>query len=125
MVALVPPPARLQLIGESSAGHTAPGRDVRLSAGSAFDLTAKRIQTTYSTRRDSTRTIATADFKVTLTSAKDSATTVEVLEDRAGEWSVLSSSLPAEKVSSTRTRFRVRVPGKGEAVLTYRVRVVW
>jgi len=62
---------------------------------------------------------------VTLTSAKDSATTVEVLEDRAGEWSVLSSSLPAEKVSSTRTRFRVRVPGKGEAVLTYRVRVVW
>jgi len=116
---------RLQLIGESSAGHTAPGRDVRLSAGSAFDLTAKRIQTTYSTRRDSTRTIATADFKVTITSAKDSATTVEVLEDRAGEWSVLSSSLPAEKVSSTRTRFRVRVPGKGEAVLTYRVRVVW
>jgi len=53
------------------------------------------------------------------------ATDVEVLEDRAGEWSVLSSSLPAEKVSSTRTRFRVRVPGKGEAVLTYRVRVVW
>jgi hypothetical protein len=116
---------RLQLIGESSAGHTAPGRDVRLSAGSAFDLTAKRIQTTYSTRRDSTRTIAKAEFKVTITSAKDSATTVEVLEDRAGEWSVLSSSLPAEKVSSTRTRFRVRVPGKGEAVLTYRVRVVW
>jgi hypothetical protein len=116
---------RLQLIGESSAGHTAPGRDVRLSAGSAFDLTAKRVQTTYSTRRDSTRTIATADFKVTITSAKDTAVTVEVLEERAGEWSVLASSLPAEKVSSSRTRFRVRVPAMGEATLTYRVRVVW
>jgi len=116
---------RLQLIGESSAGHTAPGRDVRLAAGSAFDLTGKRIQTTYSTRRDSTRTIATADFKVTITSAKDTAVTVEVIEERFGEWSVLSSSLPAEKLSSTRTRFRVRVPAMGEASVTYRVRVVW
>jgi hypothetical protein len=116
---------RLQLIGESSAGHIAPGRDVRLAAGSAFDLTAKRIQTTYVTRRDSTRTIGTAEYKVTITSAKDSAVTVEVIEERFGEWSVLSSSVPAEKVSSTRTRFRVRVPAMGEATVTYRVRVVW
>ena len=116
---------RLQLIGESSAGHTAPGSDVRLSAGTAFDLTATRVQTSYSTRRDSLRTIATADYRVTIKNAKDSAATVDVLEERGGEWSVLSSSIPAEKLSSTRTRFRVRVPGKGEATLTYRVRVVW
>lgn len=116
---------RLQLIGESSAGHIAPGRDVRLAAGSAFDLTAKRVQTTYATRRDSLRTIATAEYRVTITSAKDTAVTVEVLEERAGDWAVLSSSTPAEKLSSTRTRFRVRVPALGEATLTYRVRVVW
>ena len=116
---------RLQLIGESSAGHTAPGRDVRLAAGSAFDLTATRVQTTYTTRRDSLRTIATADYKVTVVNAKDSTVTVDVLEERGGEWAVLSSSLPAEKLSSTSTRFRVRVPAHGEATLTYRVRVVW
>jgi len=116
---------RLQLIGESSAGHTAPGRDLRLSAGSAFDLTAKRVQMSYSTRRDSLRTIATADYRITITSAKDSAVTVEVIEERQGDWTVLSSSIPGEKISSTRTRFRVRVPARGEAVLTYRVRVVW
>jgi hypothetical protein len=116
---------RLQLIGESSAGHTAPGRDLRLSAGAAFDLTAKRVQMSYSTRRDSLRTIATADYRVTITSAKDSAVTVEVIEERFGDWTVLSSSIPGEKISSTRTRFRVRVPAMGEAVLNYRVRVVW
>ena len=116
---------RLQLIGESSAGHTAPGRDLRLSAGAAFDLTAKRVQMTYSTRRDSLRTIATADYRVTITSAKDTAVTVEVIEERHGDWAVLSSSIPGEKISSTRTRFRVRVPAMGEAVLNYRVRVVW
>ena len=116
---------RLQLIGESSAGHTAPGTDLRLSAGSAFDLTAKRVQMSYSTRRDSLRTIATADYRVSITSAKDTAVTVDVIEERRGEWTVISSSLPAEKVSSTRTRFRVRVPALGETVLNYRVRVIW
>lgn len=116
---------RLQLIGESGGSHTAPGSDIRLSAGSAFDLTAKRVQLTYSTRRDSTRTIATADYRVTLTSAKDSASVVDVIEERRGEWSVLSSSVPAERLSSTRMRFRVRVPANGEAVLNYRVRVIW
>jgi hypothetical protein len=116
---------RLQLIGESSAGHTAPGTDVRLAAGDAFDLTATRTQMTYSTRRDSLRTIATADYRVRIASAKDSAVTVEVWEERAGEWSVIQSSVPAERLSSTRTRFRVRVPARGEAVLTYRIRAVW
>ena len=116
---------RLQLIGEASAGHIAPGSDARLQAGNAFDLTATRVQLSYTTRRDSLRTIATADYRVTVKSAKDSVATVEVLEERGGEWTLLSSSVPGERVSSTRTRFRLRVPAKGEAVLTYRVRVVW
>ena len=34
---------------------------------------------------------------------------------------MLQSSVPAEKVSSTITRFRVKVPASGEATLTYRV----
>jgi hypothetical protein len=120
----------LQLIGEASLDHTPAGNDLRLNAGNAFDLTAKRVQTSYITRRDSTtargvHTLATADYRVTLKNATDSATTIAVEEERAGEWSVLASSVPAEKVSSTLTRFRVRVPARGEAVLTYRIRVIW
>jgi hypothetical protein len=116
---------RLQLIGESSSGHTAPGSDLRLPAGEAFDLTARRIQTAYTTRRDSSRTVATAAYRVTVTNARDSVALVDVLEERQGEWSVLESSVPAEKLSSTRTRFRLRVPPRGETVLDYRIRVVW
>jgi hypothetical protein len=120
---------RAQLVGEASMDHTPAGEDVRLSAGQAFDLTARRVQTTYVTRRDSTRagwrTQATADYRVTLRNATDSAVTVDVQEERSGEWSVLQSSVPAEKVSSTITRFRVKVPANGEAALTYKVRVVW
>lgn len=120
---------RAQLVGEAFMDHTPAGEDVRLSAGTAFDLTARRVQTSYTTRRDSTRagwhTVANADYRVTVRNATDSATTVSVQEERSGEWSVLKSSVPAEKVSSTIARFRVKVPARGEAVLTYRVRVVW
>jgi hypothetical protein len=120
----------LQLVGEASMDHTPAGSDLRLNAGNAFDLTARRVQASYSTRRDSTKargihTVATADYRVTLKNAGDSAATIDVQEERAGEWSVLASSVPAEKVSSTITRFRVRVPARGETVLTYRIRVLW
>ena len=116
---------RLQLIGEASLDHTPAGEDLRLTAGNAFDVTAKRVQSTYTTRRDSLTTWATADYTVTLTNAKDSSVTVDVLEQRPGEWSVLSSSVPGDKLSSTTTRFRVVVPARGSRVLTYRVRVKW
>jgi len=116
---------RPQLVGESTLEHTAAGQNLRLDAGAAFDLTARRVQTDYQTQREGQRTVATASYSVKVANAKDSTATVDVLETRAGEWSVVSSSLPAEKVSSTVTRFRVRVAPKGETVLTYRVRVVW
>ena len=119
-----------QLVGEAAVQHTAPGEDLRLAAGTAFDFTAKRVQTGYLTRRDSTkaagvRTVATADYRVTIANATDSAATVDVLEERGGEWSVLSSSVPAEKLSSTRSRFRTKVPARSEATVSYRVRIVW
>ena len=121
---------RLQLVGESTIDHTPAGEELRLPAGTAFDLSARRVQTSYATRRDSVaagqwRTLATADYRVTLRNAGDTRVTVDVIEERAGEWTVVSSSLKPEKVSATRTRFRVPVPARGSATLTYRVRVVW
>jgi hypothetical protein len=121
---------RAQLVGEAALEHTPAGRELRLDAGVAFDLTARRVQTSYVTRRDSTkahgvRTIATADYRVTVRNATDSVATVDVIEERAGEWAVLSSSVPAEKLSTVRTRFRTKVPARGETAVTYRLRIVW
>jgi hypothetical protein len=116
---------RPQLVGEAGAGHTPAGQPLRLAAGAAFDLAGERVQTEYTTTREGQRTIAFATYRVTVRSAKDSAVTVEVLEERGGEWSVIESSTPAERVSSSQTRFRLSVPARGEAVLRYRVRVVW
>ena len=120
---------RLQLVGEASTDHTPAGEALRLSAGTAFDITARRVQTSYTTSQEPggkpRRTIALADYRVTLNNAKEEAVTVVVEERRAGEWRIEESSVPAEKVSSTITRFKVDVPARGEAVLTYRVWARW
>lgn len=122
---------RLQLIGETNIDHTPAGEDLELNAGTAFDLTARRVQLTWQTGRDSSlsrrfiRTYAIASYADTLRNAGASDVTIDVYEMRMGEWTVLSSSLPAERLSSTKVRFRVKVPAAGQAILTYRIRAVW
>jgi hypothetical protein len=44
---------RLQLVGEAGVRHTPAGQDLELKAGNAFDLTARRRQTEFTTERDS------------------------------------------------------------------------
>jgi hypothetical protein len=121
---------RLQLIGESAIGHTPAGRDLRVQSGDAFDLTVERVQTDYAmeqippARRGLPATQrVTASYRVTLTSAKAEAVTVDVREVHWGEWRITASSIPAEKLSSSEFRFRVPVPANGTATLTYTVQV--
>lgn len=120
---------RLQLVGEAGVRHTPAGQDLELKAGNAFDLTARRRQTEFTTERDSSaagvRIRATAAYEVALTNARDSAVTVSVYEQRGGEWAVTASSVPPDKISATTVRFRVAVPARGSATLTYRIRAVW
>jgi len=119
---------RLQLVGEASSGHTAPGRDLRVQSGDAFDITAERVQTDYAQeqlappkRGMAPRQRITASYKVTISNAKPAAVTVDVREARFGVWRVTDSSVPAEKLSATEVRFRIPVPANGEATLTYTV----
>ena len=121
---------RVQLIGEAAIDHTAPGRDLRVQSGDAFDVTAERVQTDYTQetlppprRGVPARQRVTAAYKVTITNAKAEAVTVDVRESRFGVWRIVDSSVPAEKISATEMRFRVSVPASGEVVLTYTVQI--
>jgi hypothetical protein len=121
---------RVQLVGEAGIDHTAPGRDLRVQSGDAFDVTAERIQTDYLQeqippirRGFPVRQRFTASYRVTLSNAKPDPVTVDVRETRGGPWVVVTSSVPSEKLSATEVRFRVAVPAKGEATVTYTVQV--
>ncbi len=121
---------RVQLIGEASNDHTAPGRDLRVQSGDAFDITAERLQTDWNQeqlppvrRGMPNRQRLTAAYRVTIANAKSEAVTVDVREAHFGSWTITESSVPPEKVSSTESRFRVQVPASGEATLTYTVQI--
>jgi hypothetical protein len=60
---------------------------------------------------------------VTLHNAKQEPVSVDVRETRSGTWVVVTSSVSAEKLSATEIRFRVSLPAKGDATLTYTVQV--
>jgi hypothetical protein len=121
---------RLQLIGEAATAHQAPGRDLKVQSGDAFDVTAERVMTDYNQetlpplrRGLPNRQRATAALRVTISNAKGEPVTVDVRETRWGEWRIVESSLPSEKLSSSEVRFRVPVPANGEATLTYTVQI--
>jgi hypothetical protein len=71
----------------------------------------------------SVRQRVTASYRVTVSNAKTAAATVDVRESHFGAWTVVESSAPAEKLSSTETRFRLALPAGGQAVLTYTVQI--
>jgi hypothetical protein len=121
---------RVQLIGEASNDHTAPGRDLRLQSGDAFDITAERVQTDFNQEQIPparkglpVRQRLTAAYRVTITNAKTEPVTVDVRESRYGNWKITESSIQPEKLTSTESRFRIAVPASGEATLTYTVQI--
>jgi len=121
---------RVQLIGEAANDHTAPGRDLRLQSGDAFDVSAERVQTDFTQetlppirRGLPNRQRLTAAYRVTIANAKAEVVTVDVREARYGVWKIVESSVAPEKLSATEMRFRLVVPAGGEATLTYTVQM--
>jgi hypothetical protein len=121
---------RVQLIGEAANDHTAPGRDLRLQSGDAFDITAERVQTDFNQeqlppakRGLPARQRITAAYRVTIANAKSQVVTVDIRESHFGDWKIVESSVAAEKLSSTESRFRLQIPAQGEATLTYTVQI--
>ena len=109
-----------QLLGEDRIDHTPRDEELDLTVGKAFDLVAERVRTDYS--RVSDRVHRTA-WEITLRNHKDEDVTVEVLEQVGGDWEIIRSSLPHEKLSAGEIRFEVPVPADGETVLSYVVQV--
>jgi hypothetical protein len=106
--------------GEDSIAHTPEKTDFEIETSEAFDLTAKRRQTSFT--QVGPRETESA-WEVTLTSHKKEAVTILVRDSFPGDWKLVESSLTATKTSARVLEFSVPVPAGAEAKLTYRVRV--
>lgn len=110
----------LEFIGEDNIAHTPRDEEIRLKVGEAFDVVAERVQTDY--RRISTRRHE-SEWEITLRNHKKNDVEVGIEETLNGNWNVLESSHPYEKLDAFRIRFDTKVAKDGEAKIKYRVQV--
>ena len=116
---------RPQFVGEDRIDHTPENETVRLKLGDAFDVTADRKQTDFRKLGGDGRYNYRFEsgFEIKLKNAKDEAVTVTVAEPVPGDWRMLSESHKHTKASADTALWKIKVPAKGEVVLTYRVEV--
>lgn len=109
----------LRFIGEDRINNLPVGEKMVLNLGPAFDVTVARAQTDF--RKVGDRTTETA-FALTVRNGAAAPAAVRVVEEMPGDWQMLDESVAHVREGGAAT-WLVDVPAKGEAVLTYRVRV--
>jgi hypothetical protein len=110
-----------QFVGSDEIDHTPKNETVRLHLGDSFDVTASKKQTDYRVV-DSANNVYESAYEIVLRNAKQTAENVLVVEPIPGDWSVISSSAPSRKTSSSTATWSLRVPPEGSTTLIYRVR---
>jgi hypothetical protein len=111
-----------QFIGEDRIDHTPRDERIRIKMGEAFDVVGDRRQMNFKTLG---QCVSESSWEVELRNHKDEDVSVEVFEPVGGDWEILSSSHPAEKLDAHTFKFEVEVPKRGALKIRYRVRVRW
>jgi hypothetical protein len=111
-----------QFVGSDSIDHTPKNETVRLLLGNSFDVTASKKQTDFHIVDGNTFESA---YEIIVRNAHKNPETVLVVEPIPADWTMLQTSIPFQKTSSSTASWNVRVPAEGSTTLTYRVRVVY
>ncbi len=115
-----PAPGGPVFAGEDRIAHTPEGETLELTLGRAFDVTGRARRTAYETL--SPRAYETAQ-EVVMRNAKNAAVEVRVRGNMPPGWTLLRESAPHEAETASRIAWTLTIPAKGEAKLSYRVRV--
>ncbi|MGE0702563.1 MAG: DUF4139 domain-containing protein [Vicinamibacterales bacterium] len=112
----------LQFAGEDRINHTPKDETLNVKIGNAFDVVAERKQVDFERIASE---VYEVEYEVTLRNHKTTAISVEVNEPIGGTWRILSSTHEWTKTDAWAARFVAPVPGEGETVVRYRVRVTY
>lgn len=114
-----------EFLGEGKVDDTPKGQAIDLTLGTAFDLTGTRERTGF--KIDKSGRTMDEGFRIELDNAGDTDRTITVREHpyRWHEWNLTASSTRPSKQTPDVLEFRINVPAKGKATLTYSVRYSW
>lgn len=112
----------LELVGQDVILHTALGERVFVEVGRAFDVRVRRRNVEL--RRLSER-VSEYTVEYSLESSRSQRTELSVLETFAGDWEIISSTIPYSKRSAHQIEFLPNIPAKGITTFRYTVRHAW
>jgi hypothetical protein len=121
------------LVGEAMVNRADPGKTLELRAGNALEVTARRMSARMNMVQDTmigpdgrAQVMASGqilDAQIRFANASDSLVVIEMTERIPGQGRLVSSSVPGEATGPGAVLFRIRVPARGDATLTYRLRL--
>ncbi len=116
---------QMEFVGENTINHTPEDEKVKLSTGSAFDVTGERKRTDF--KVDGQARTVDESYAITVKNAKDKPVDVEVTEHlfRAANWDIVEKSNPFQKQDSSTVVFPITIPAHGSQQVTYTVHYSW
>jgi hypothetical protein len=116
---------QMEFVGENSINHTPEDEKVKLTTGSAFDVTGERKRTSF--KVDSQDRTIDESYTVTVRNAKDKPVNVEVMEHlfRAANWDMVEKTSSFQKEDSSTVIFPITVPAHGNQQVSYTVHYTW
>lgn len=114
---------QMEFVGENTIDHTPEGGKIRLSTGTAFDVTGERKQTEFHVGSNT----MDESYLITVKNAKDKPVDVDVVEHlfRAVNWEIVDKSSNYEKRDSSTVAFPITVPAHGQQQVSYTVHYSW
>lgn len=112
-------------IGQPQIQRAAENETIELPMGTAFDITGKRVQESFT--QDQKRNQMEETIRITLNNYSKKDVTVEVVENlyRSSNAQILEKSQDFEQVDAQTLKFPIKVPAGGETSLKYKVRYTW
>lgn len=114
---------RPQFIGADNIDHTPRKEKVRLYVGESFDVTAHRVQTSFTLLGNDGhgRYLYKSSYRIELKNAKTQPVTVKVVETIPGDWKIVTETAQHTKPSSGTAVWNLRAPAGGQMTLEYTV----
>jgi hypothetical protein len=111
---------RLQFVGEDKISHVPENETTSIKIGTAFDITAGRIQT--EVKEIATDVHETA-FKIFVRNHKKEDVNIRILEQISSRWEIVESPDTYRRLNAGWVEWPTKVKRNREAILSYRIRI--